>query len=135
MSKETDKASLKDIAQLAGVTPTAVSYALRNKPGVSPAKRERILRLAKELGYAPDARIDSWMAQVRAAKSKSLLPIVWLNTAWEKDAWHRYRFHSPYFEGACARALELGYKIEEIWCAEPGLTMKRLTKILYQPLS
>ncbi len=110
----------------------AASYALQNQPGVSPATRERILRVAHELGYKPDARIAQWMARVRDAKSKELLPLAWLNTAWDKNAWHTFLFHTPYMEGARARALELGYSLEEIWFHEPGMTMQRIAKILYQ---
>lgn len=131
-NKNTKKISMGSIARLAGVSTVAVSFALHNKPGVSPGTRKRILRIAKKLGYVPDARISSWMAQMREAKSKDLLPIAWLNTAVEKEAWHRYRFLTPYIEGASARALELGYKLEEIWAHEEGMTMRRLSQILYK---
>ena len=132
MKKETDKASLRKIAKVAGVSLTATSFALHNQPGVSPATRERVLRVAKELHYVPDARIGNWMARVQGAKTKDLLPIAWLNTSNERDAWRRYRFHLPYIEGAEARARELGYKLEEIWYCEPGITMRRVANILYQ---
>lgn len=132
MKKTKNKVSLRAIAHIAGVSTAAVGYALQNKPGVSEATRQRILRVAKELGYVPDARLGSWMARVRDTASKDLLPIAWLNSAWEKDAWHRYRFQSPILEGARERALELGYKLEEIWCHEQGMTMRRLAKMLYQ---
>lgn len=132
MKKETDKVSLRAIAERAGVSLAATSFALQNRPGVSPATRERILCVAKELGYKPDARIGSWMARVRDAKDKDLLPIAWLNTSEERDAWQRFPFMSPHLDGARERGLELGYKIEEIWCREPGMTMQRLSKILYQ---
>jgi LacI family transcriptional regulator len=132
MKKVKSEASVGNIARIAGVSTAAVSFALQNKPGVSPATRERIWSIAKKLGYAPDARIASWMARVRDAKSKDLLPIAWLNTSWQKDSWRKYLFHTPYLEGAGARAVELGYKIEEIWFHEPGMTMQRLSKILYQ---
>jgi len=132
MKKRTNQASVGNIARLAGVSTAAVSFALKNQPGVSSATRERILSIARDLGYAPDPRIDNWMARVREAKSKDLMPIAWLNTGVEEDAWRRYRFHTPYLEGARSRALELGYKVEEIWCHEPGMTMRRLAHILYQ---
>jgi LacI family transcriptional regulator len=132
MKSKTIKASVGNIARLAGVSTTTASVALKNQPGVGVAKRKQILRIAKKLGYAPDANIGSWMARVRDAKSKELLPIAWLNTAGERDAFQRYRFQSPLWEGARARAQELGYNLEDIWCHEPGMTMRRLTKILYQ---
>jgi len=132
MKNKANKASVRNIAQVAGVSPMAASFALNNKPGVSTATRERILRIARELGYAPNARLSGLMAQVRTATLQDLLPIAWLNTAREKDAWHSFLFQTPYLEGARARALELGYKLEEFWCHEPGMTMRRLSRILYQ---
>lgn len=132
MKKDTKKVSLGNIARLAGVSTMAVSFALKNRPGVSSATRERILGIAKKLGYMPDARISNWMARVRDTKSKDLLPIAWVNTNPEKDAWQRYKFLSPYIEGAHEQAKELGYKLEEIWAHDEGMTMRRLSQILYQ---
>ncbi len=42
---------IKDIAKRAEVSPAAVSLVLNNKPGVGPDTREKILRIARELGY------------------------------------------------------------------------------------
>lgn len=51
--------SLEKIANLAGVSATTVSVALRNRPGVNSATRERIVRIARDLGYAPNAAASS----------------------------------------------------------------------------
>ncbi|BBO87197.1 LacI family DNA-binding transcriptional regulator [Desulfosarcina ovata] len=48
------KTTIKDIAQAAGVTPTTVSLALNNRPGVSKKTREKIFRLAETLNYEPN---------------------------------------------------------------------------------
>src|SRR6266568_9251255 len=45
--------TIADIAQRAGVTKAAVSFALNGQPGVSAATRERILAIARELGFQP----------------------------------------------------------------------------------
>lgn len=124
--------SLGDVAKAAKVSRMTVSYALRNNPNVSLETQERIQRIAKQLGYTPDARIASWMAKVRGAKTKDLLPIAWLNTSAEKDSWHKHKFHSPFLEGAQERCGMLGYRIEEFWTQQPGMTMQRLSQILYQ---
>ena len=42
---------MSDIARRAGVSRIAVSYALNGRPGVSDSLRERILGIARELGY------------------------------------------------------------------------------------
>jgi LacI family transcriptional regulator len=45
---------LKEIAAAAGVSAMTVSKALRDKPDLAPATKERIRKLAAEMGYVPD---------------------------------------------------------------------------------
>jgi LacI family transcriptional regulator len=47
--------TIKDIAQLAGVSLGSVHCALSGKPGVSEATRQRIVQVAAEHGYRPNA--------------------------------------------------------------------------------
>jgi DNA-binding LacI/PurR family transcriptional regulator len=47
--------TIADIAQRAGVTKAAVSFALNGQPGVSAVTRERILAIAKEIGFQPNS--------------------------------------------------------------------------------
>ncbi|MFW5785675.1 MAG: LacI family DNA-binding transcriptional regulator [bacterium] len=47
-------ATIKDIALTVGVSPRSVSAALNNSGRVSPATRERILTVAKEMNYRPN---------------------------------------------------------------------------------
>ncbi|MBD0839778.1 MULTISPECIES: LacI family DNA-binding transcriptional regulator [unclassified Streptomyces] len=44
---------MKDIARHAGVSQSAVSFALNGRPGVSEDTRERVRRVAEELGWRP----------------------------------------------------------------------------------
>ena len=124
--------SLSQISKLAGLSKATVSYVLHNKRGPSSATRTRVLKIVKRLGYQPDARVISVMSTVRKATAKELVPIAWVDTNWDKDAWERYRFLSPYLEGAGDRCSELGYRLEKIWAAEPGMTMRRVSQIIYQ---
>ncbi len=124
--------TLTKVAKVAGVSKTAASFALQNKSGVSKGTRARVLEVAERLGYVPDARIASLMATIRDAQAKELLPIAWLSAHWEKNAWQKYKFLSPYIEGAKERARQLGYRLEEIWAYQPGMTMRRLSQLLYQ---
>jgi LacI family transcriptional regulator len=130
--KKTSPASVGDIARAAGVSRTTVALVLQNRPGVGQAMRERIVRLARKLNYAPDARMAMRMAQVREAKTKDLLPIAWLNTTDSRDSWQKYQFLSPYLEGTRERCLQLGYRLEEFWTQEPRMPVSRLSQILYQ---
>jgi DNA-binding LacI/PurR family transcriptional regulator len=47
--------TISDIAQRAGVSKVAVSYALNGNPGVSEATRKRILAIAEAIGFSPSS--------------------------------------------------------------------------------
>lgn len=49
------KPTVKDVAKKVGLSHTAVSLALRGRPGVSLKQQERIRKAAAELGYQPKA--------------------------------------------------------------------------------
>ncbi|MGJ6969836.1 LacI family DNA-binding transcriptional regulator [Streptosporangium sp. G11] len=48
------RVTIRDVAALAGVSPSAVTIALHNRPGVSAATKERIIRAAQSLGWQPN---------------------------------------------------------------------------------
>jgi LacI family transcriptional regulator/LacI family repressor for deo operon, udp, cdd, tsx, nupC, and nupG len=54
-----DRVSIKDIAKAADTTHSTVSRALRDSPLISDATRERVKRLAREMGYTPNAVAQS----------------------------------------------------------------------------
>lgn len=47
--------TIADVAERAGVTKAAVSFALNGQPGVSAATRQRILAIAAEIGFQPSS--------------------------------------------------------------------------------
>jgi DNA-binding LacI/PurR family transcriptional regulator len=56
------RVTIRDIAERAGVSKGAVSYALNGRPGVSDATRRRILTIARELGWYPNRAARSLSA-------------------------------------------------------------------------
>ena len=52
----TSRPTIIDVARVAGVSKGAVSFALNGKPGVAPDTRERILAVARDLGWTPSVR-------------------------------------------------------------------------------
>ena len=48
--------TIADVARAAGVSRSAVSFALNDRPGIGADTRARILRIADELGWRPSAR-------------------------------------------------------------------------------
>ncbi|QWW19990.1 LacI family DNA-binding transcriptional regulator [Schaalia sp. 19OD2882] len=59
------KTTIKDIAEKAGVSPTAVSFTLNGRPGVGQETRERILTVAHEAGWTPSPRAQA-LSRARA---------------------------------------------------------------------
>jgi LacI family transcriptional regulator/LacI family repressor for deo operon, udp, cdd, tsx, nupC, and nupG len=55
--------SIEDIAQAAGVSHATVSRALRGSPRISAPMREQVQRLAREMGYTPNAVAQSLKGQ------------------------------------------------------------------------
>ncbi len=54
VEQRSGRVTIKDIAERAGVSKGAVSYALNGRPGVSDHTRDRIVAIANELGWYPN---------------------------------------------------------------------------------
>lgn len=51
--QENKRSSLKDIAQMLGISRTAVSFAINGRPGVSQKTRERVYAAIRKVGWTP----------------------------------------------------------------------------------
>ena len=49
------KLTIKEIAKLAGVSPTAVSFAMNNREGISQATRDKIMQVVRDNDFYPNA--------------------------------------------------------------------------------
>ncbi|WP_062517748.1 LacI family DNA-binding transcriptional regulator [Demequina gelatinilytica] len=56
-------ATIAEVAEAAGVSISTVSYALSGKRSIKPATRDRVLAVAAELGYSPNASARMLAAQ------------------------------------------------------------------------
>lgn len=95
---------IRDVARAAGVSVTTVSDALNGKGRISQATRDRVHRVAQELGYRP----SSLARGLRAGRSRLLGVLV---TKYGQTAWTFTRL--PYFtaaiDAAMNAALDRGY--------------------------
>lgn len=122
---------LKDVASAAGVSRTAVSMAFRNHSSIPPHTRERILEAAARLGYSPDPDVAKLMEHIREKRrNKSTSGIAYITAFNTRDEWMRLHTHRTYYESARARAEECGFKLEEFWLRDPGITGRRLSEII-----
>jgi DNA-binding LacI/PurR family transcriptional regulator len=90
--------SIKDIAKAASVSPSTVSRALSDHPRISLETKERIRRLATEMGYSPSAVARSLVTQRTS--------IISLAMAWVSDP-----LLAQVVRGIEDTALEHGYTV------------------------
>ncbi len=89
--------TVNDVAAAAGVSRALVSIVMRGVPGASDATRERVLRIADDMGYVPDQRAS----KLRSASSTVL------GVCFEL----REPFHGDLVEEIYAAAAELGRNV------------------------
>lgn len=120
-----------DVARKAGVHVTTVSLALRNHPSLPVTTRSFLQALAQEMGYRPDPDLRALMAYRRGARTKkSASTLAYVTNAGSRWGWKDAPAHQDFFDGAHARAEQLGYTLEHFWLGEPGMTQQRLSNIL-----
>jgi len=123
--------NVRYIAELAGVSPSAVSLALRNSPRISADTKGRILRVAQESGYAPDAKIVHLMRHLRKPRALRQQACFGVISFYDSlRPWDKSRHLTRVYEGMTRRAGELGYRLEPLWLRAPGMTYQRLRGIL-----
>lgn len=125
------RVTLQDIAERAGVHHTTVSLALRNRPKLLPATRERIREIAREMGWQPDpvlSALRNYRHSARSVASGFTLAFV---TAFETaDYWRAFPAYSRRFAGAEKRASQLGYRLEHFWFDREHMNGSRASQIL-----
>ena len=123
--------NVRHLAKQAGISPSAVSLALRDSPRISDRTKARVRKLAQEAGYTPDARIVDLMRHLRkprAVRQQASFGVISFYDSlrpWEKSR-HLLKIH----EGMQRRATELGYRLEPLWLRAPGMTYRRFGDIL-----
>lgn len=131
MPESKSPVTLQTIADRAGVTRALVSMALRNSPKVAVATRERIQRLAKELGYRPNPMVRALMTNLRTRREAMYRAALGFITVFrEREIWKEYQTYPEYFDGAARRGAELGYRLEHFWLGDYASHPGRLEQIL-----
>lgn len=122
---------MKDVAKEAGVHQTTVSLALRNHPSLPQATRERIQKLAKDMGYRPDPALSALVAYRQATKNQpSEQVIAWIVNYADPNRLSSFHVHKRLMEGARERASELGYKIDIFWHGQEYKDSRSLNRVL-----
>lgn len=124
--------TLQDIARRAGVSKMTVSLALRGHPEAAPETRDRLRKLAQEMGYRPNPLIVAYMAQLRAGQRTTFagtIAYAAMGPAPKRDTPTTTQ-GMRIFRGAQRRAEALGYRLEWFPLHNPAMDGRRLTEIL-----
>lgn len=122
--------TLRQIAQRVGCSRSTVSYALKNNPNISREMRDKVMNVARELGWKPDAELARQMALVRHTVIKEDLPN--LAIIMNKGRAALEYEHSPkaHLIGAREYARSLGYHVDVFNLVEEPMKAERLKDIL-----
>ncbi len=125
--------TMEAVARAARVSRSTVSRALRNDPRLTPATRERVRRIADEMGYRPNPLVATLMADLKGKRPSSATSTLAFVTAYpSRDGWRRQNpSFLDYFDGARERAALQGYVLEPFWLREPGMTAERFSRMLH----
>ena len=130
MSKAS-RVRLKDVAEKARLSVSAVSMALKNDPTMARATVERVKKIADEMGYSPDPALSALSAYRSRLRVQNQFSVLGLVTNWsQKDAWSAQPQQQEVIRGAKERAVELGYSLQEFWAREQSVSPKRFSQIL-----
>jgi len=121
----------RDIAKAAGVCVATVSLAMRNHPSISEATRQRVRKVADDLGYCPNPRVAELMGQIRRNRAvdalKESVAMFWPDMdAPAVDA----LFFLRQFESGARNVLEQNGVGMEVIYQEAGLETKRVERML-----
>jgi len=125
------RVTLKQVAARAGVHVSTAWRALKNDTYVEASKRARIRAIADELGYAPDpmlTALSNYRRKHQPAAFQSTL--AWINNFPDRREGRELVNIAGCHEGALRHATQMGFKLEEFWLAEPGMTLRRAREVL-----
>ncbi|GAB5561776.1 MAG: hypothetical protein SynsKO_34230 [Synoicihabitans sp.] len=130
MAKKRSSASVRAIAEKAGLSLGAVSMAMRDDPSIPERTRDRVKAIAAELGYQRNARVSELMALLKQQSlrdGQESLALVIPASRTEPGLSH---YIETSIKHAKKRAEERGYGVEVFELAEQGISSQRLAKII-----
>ena len=124
--------SIRKIAELAGVSPAAVSHALRGSPKVSAATRLKIERIAAKLGYQRDWQTARIMGRFRSAgRPGSAGTLAVINPSGSMQTVPPESSINALLPAIKARAQELNFAVDTFGLDQATVDASRLRRIFY----
>jgi DNA-binding LacI/PurR family transcriptional regulator len=125
--------TMKTIAAEAGVTQATVSMALAGNPRIPEETRARIRAVAERLEYRPNPYVSALMRIRRQGRPHTDKPVVALVNGFDKpDGWRKHLAPTinQMRQGAVDRATLRGYRADEFWLKQDGMSPERFSEML-----
>jgi LacI family transcriptional regulator len=123
--------TLAEVARAAGVHKATAARALHRDPRITPATRQLVEDAAAKLGYKVNHLLSAWMSTRRRGVPVASAVIAYVTGHPTRYGWRPPASDLPdFFPGALARAEQGGFKLEDFWLRERGMTPERFTGIL-----
>lgn len=120
---------MSTIASVVGVSKATVSLALRNSPEVSTATKEKIHKVADELGYQLNPALGQLLSQIRNQDGyRATLALV--NAHEDSGPLKSHPTIPDYVAGIRGRADSMGYSLDCFWLNDPETRAHRLKSIM-----
>lgn len=124
---------MKDVAVRAKTSVATVSKCLRGVPTIPLSTRERVNRIAQQMGYRLHPYISALMRNRRkrraaVAQSPTLAYVTAFPT---ENGWQREMFFRSLHAGARTRAEARGYVLQPFWLYRDNMTNERFSEILW----
>lgn len=125
--------TMKDVAAKAGVHHSTVSLCLKNHPRISASTRERVLKIARELGYRPHPYLTSLSRFRRGGQVGAGSPtIAFVTFSSTRGGWKAWMPElQDCYQQALIQARSRGFHLEEFWLPIHRASPRRLGEILY----
>lgn len=130
MAKKRSAASVRAIAEKAGLSLGAVSMAMRGDPSIPEKTRARVKKIADELGYRRNARVSELMALLKQQSLSDGHEVLAFVLPVKKEDSGMAHYIRTSIKHAKKRAEERGYGIEIFELEDSGITPQRLGKII-----
>lgn len=122
---------MRDIARAAGVSVSAVSLAFRNSPKVSLELREKLVGLARKMGYHRDPRVTELMQHLRVPRSQRVTSkLAMIIPELSREELAHYPPILGLIDGVREITASVGFGLDLFHLADPGMTLRRVRSIL-----
>ena len=125
------RTTLRDIAQETGLAVSTVSMAMRGDHSIAAGTRQIVEEVAARLNYQPHPMLSALMQSRSVGRElPRQLPIALLSLHSKPSPWNYGWIIPDLYKGLLGRCESRGYRLEEFWMQEPGMSQRRVDEIL-----